>query len=143
MFKSLFKMGGVANKIYPVGSIYMSVNSTNPSELFGGTWELLKDKFLLGAGDTYSAGSTGGAANVTLNVNQIPSHGHTGLFWAGSASYRTTLNDAINGGSGFGILHDFAQARSTNNFTVGNTGGSQSHNNMPPYLTVYIWKRTA
>ena len=45
--------------IYPVGSIYMSVNNVNPSVLFGGTWEQIKDTFLLSAGDTYNAGSKG------------------------------------------------------------------------------------
>ena len=53
---------GVIGMIYPVGSIYMSVNATSPASLFGGTWEQLKDRFLLAAGDTYAAGSTGGEA---------------------------------------------------------------------------------
>lgn len=98
------------DKIYPVGSIYMSVNSINPSELFGGTWEQLKDRFLLGAGDTYSAGSTAGEAAHTLTVDEIPTHTHT---------YRYT------------------------NPPTSNTGGGQAHNNMPPYLVVYMWQRTA
>ena len=64
------------NLIYPVGSIYMSVNSTSPVSLFGGTWTQLQDRFLLGAGSTYSNGATGGAATVTLTSSQIPSHKH-------------------------------------------------------------------
>ena len=64
------------NLIYPVDSIYMSVNSTSPASLFGGTWTQLKDRFLLGAGSTYSNGATGGAATVTLTSDQIPSHKH-------------------------------------------------------------------
>ena len=75
--------------VYPVGSIYMSVNSTNPSTFITGTtWVQLKDRFLLAAGDTYSAASTGGAAsqsytpagsvgNHTLTVSEMPSHNHT------------------------------------------------------------------
>ena len=63
--------------IYPIGSIYMSVNSTNPGTLFGGTWSQLKDRFLLGAGNTYTNGNTGGAATVTLTVNRMPKHSHT------------------------------------------------------------------
>ena len=55
----------VFNMIYPVGSIYMSVNSTSPSILFGGTWEQIEDTFLLTAGSTYTAGDTGGSATHT------------------------------------------------------------------------------
>ena len=52
----------IFDSIYPVGSIYMSVNSTSPETLFGGTWVQIKDTFLLSAGDTYTAGNTGGSA---------------------------------------------------------------------------------
>lgn len=80
---------GLADKwadIYPVGSIYMSVNNVNPSTVFGGTWEQIKDKFLLACGDTYNNGATGGSAthtpsgtvgNHTLTAAEIPSHTHT------------------------------------------------------------------
>lgn len=64
--------------IYPVGSLYWSSNNTNPSQLFGGTWSQIKDKFILSAGDTYKNNDIGGSATVTLTVNQIPSHTHTG-----------------------------------------------------------------
>lgn len=62
----------IINIVYPVGSIYMSVNSTSPASLFGGTWERIKDRFLLASGDTYSAGSTGGEAQHTLTNNMPP-----------------------------------------------------------------------
>lgn len=64
-------------KIYPVGSIYISANATNPSNLFGGTWESIKDKFLLAAGTIYNAGNTGGKASITLSTSQLPSHRHS------------------------------------------------------------------
>lgn len=67
----------IVNLIYPVGSIYMSVASASPATLFGGTWEQLKDRFLLGAGDTYTAGDTGGSASHTLTTDEMPSHNHT------------------------------------------------------------------
>lgn len=67
----------IVDLIYPVGSIYMNVNSTSPATLFGGTWEQLKDRFLLGAGDTYTEGDTGGSANHTLTTDEMPSHNHT------------------------------------------------------------------
>lgn len=63
-------------RAYPVGSIYLSVNSTNPSSLFGGSWTQLKDRFLLAAGTSYSAGSTGGEATHTLKESEMPEHSH-------------------------------------------------------------------
>ena len=62
----------IINIVYPVGSIYMSVNDTDPSLLFPGTWERIKDRFLLASGDTYSAGSTGGEATHVLTVSELP-----------------------------------------------------------------------
>lgn len=58
--------------IYPVGSVYISVNNTNPAVLFGGTWVQIKDRFLLGAGTTYSNGTTGGEASHTLTTGELP-----------------------------------------------------------------------
>lgn len=129
----------IANIIYPVGSIYMSVNSTSPATLFGGTWEQLKDKFLLGAGDTYSAGTTGGEAEHTLTIDEMPSHSHKqqGSTTTGTGDikvqmiYNNNINTADTGnklGSDYGTQE---------------TGNDQPHNNMPPYLAVYMWKRTA
>jgi len=116
--------------IYPVGSIYMSVNSTNPGTLFGGTWSQLKDRFLLGAGNTYTNGNTGGAATVTLTVNQMPKHSHT--------VYRSTET-----GSFFGLTG--VSPSQTTQYAVNTTeaGNNEAHNNMPPYLVVYMWKRTS
>ena len=61
---------------YPVGSIYLSVNSTNPGTIFGGSWEQIKDRFLLACGSTYSNGSTGGESTHKLTVDEMPSHNH-------------------------------------------------------------------
>ena len=117
--------------IYPVGSIYMSVNEVNPGTLFGGTWEQLKDRFLLGAGDNYENASTGGEAATVLGINHIPphSHGMTGRdVYSGGGSYEALCNESHGDGR-----ED--QTRKT--------GGGEAHNNMPPYLVVYMWKRTA
>ena len=73
--------------LWPVGSIYMSTKDTSPASFIGGTWTRLKDKFLLGYGDTYtSAGGTGGASTVTLTTTQIPSHTHTIPALSGTAA---------------------------------------------------------
>ena len=161
------------NTIYPVGSIYMSVNSTNPSVLFGGTWEQIKDTFLLATGDTYANGSTGGEATHTLTENEMPSHTHIQdshnhtqnahnhtqnphSHTIGSlARYDTSGKGSAAVGDGYGAIQNYKtgdttatnkEATATNNpqtATNQNTGGGQAHNNMPPYLAVNIWKRTA
>lgn len=125
----------ILNKTYPVGAIYMSVNSTSPASLFGGQWEQFKDTFLLAHGDTYTseksktqATAEAGAATVTLTVDQMPKHSHS------IAAY----------GSGFDAKGSGKTANTDNtaSFNTGSTGGGQAHNNMPPYLVVYMWKRT-
>jgi microcystin-dependent protein len=126
--------------VYPVGSIYTSVNSTSPASLFGGTWEQLKDRFLLGAGSSYSNGATGGEKNHTLTVNEMPAHIH-GLAFRGGA-IADGGNSPFNEGNVFGQggKHNFNEYSGD---VVASTGGSQPHNNMPPYLAVYMWKRVA
>ena len=130
--------------LYPVGSIYMSVNSTNPSNYFGGTWEQIKDRFLLACGSTYSNGSTGGEATHTLTVNEIPSHNHEGIYEYYS---KKQISNRGDGGGGWNSVNISGITGSQNNtysyLYTGHTGGSQAHNNMPPYLAVYIWKRVA
>ena len=137
-------------KLYPVGSIYLSVNATNPAELFGGTWERLKDRFLLAAGDSYAAGSTGGEAQHTLTVDEMPSHAHVEMAnnTFSSPDARSRLVDSTNNGEYSGFVFDLNKhplggwAPGTAIETMP-SGGSSPHNNMPPYLAVYMWKRTA
>lgn len=135
-------------KLYPIGSIYLSVNSTNPSTFIGGTWERLKDRFLLAAGDTYAAGSTGGEAQHTLTVDEMPSHTHfSNDGWSGIASISTRtgvgniLTYSKNVGGGTTPYIDSGQSGLDSTFS--STGKNQPHNNMPPYITVYMWVRTA
>ena len=122
--------------IYPVGSIYMSVNSTNPRTLFGGTWTQLKDRFLLGAGSTYTNGSTGGEASHTLTVNEMPSHSHPQYVTVSSGGSLSANCDYDSYSSG-------TARKSAQNISTGTTGSGNSHNNMPPYLVVYMWQRTS
>lgn len=119
--------------VYPVGSIYMSVNSNSPATLFGGTWVRLKDRFLLGAGSTYSNGATGGEATHTLTVDEMPAHTHK------SQGYWQTPDS----GGHNAIARTTVSTDPTDTNSLKNTGGGQAHNNMPPYLVVYMWKRTA
>lgn len=124
--------------VYPVGAVYLSVDSTSPASLFGGTWERIKDRFLLGAGDTYSAGGTGGAATVTLTTSQIPSHDHKLKL----VSPHTSSGDRSTSYVQYGYNGD-GNTFYTNANAVENTGGGGEHNNMPPYLAVYMWKRVS
>lgn len=126
------------NAVYPVGSIYLSVASASPATLFGGTWERLKDRFLLAAGDAYAAGAAGGEATHTLMANEMPSHTH-GLKrpkWYYDDDHLTVAYAAY--GQESDIVGEYMDSKN-----VLSAGGSQPHNNMPPYLAVYIWKRTA
>lgn len=125
----------VLDKVYPVGSIYMSVNSTNPKTLFGGTWVQIKDRFLLAAGTTYKAGTTGGEATHTLTTSEMPSHNHAVYYPNAGAADHSAPGNYPDGPS------------DSTYYAVGSytssAGGGGAHNNMPPYLAVYIWKRTA
>jgi hypothetical protein len=126
------------DRIYPVGAVYISVASTSPATLFGGTWTQIKDTFLLGAGDTYSAGATGGEAAHTLTTEEMPNHNHKSV----SGYTNSALPDYFGGSTAnFGIGN--ANTNSTTFLTSSTVGGGGAHNNMPPYLTVYMWQRTA
>ena len=130
--------------IYPVGSIYMSANVTSPETLFGGTWESIGGRFLLGADATYAAGSTGGEATHTLTVSEMPTHRHNNVKVA--QNYLTAWAQENAGSSnGFELSSLFKQGLedTLNKFSGDYSGGDQPHNNMPPYLAVYMWKRTA
>ena len=122
--------------IYPVGSIYMCVNDINPSEFFGGTWVQIKDRFLLAAGDTYNNGETGGEATHTLTVDEMPIHSHdVGEILDGDVAVKKYEAN---------VDPEYYEIPTTNAIiSTDGAGGDQPHNNMPPYLTVNVWKRTA
>ena len=126
--------------VYPIGSLYMSVSAAEPNTLFGGTWERLKDRFLLAAGDTYAAGTAGGEAAHTLTVEEMPSHNHT-LTDPSSTEIKNIKLGSMGGDANYALSK--RDASYDYNLTANNTGGGAAHNNMPPYLTVYMWKRTA
>lgn len=121
---------------YPVGSIYMSANNIDPATIFGGTWEKVEGRFLLGAGSGYTLGTTGGEANHTLTAAEMPSHTH----WVWQ-----------NGQAGVGMgeygfeayLARSALSSDARHGTTSPTGDGDPHNNMPPYLVVNIWRRTS
>lgn len=129
-------VGDYVDLIYPVGSIYMSVNATNPKNLFGGTWEQIQGRFLLGMSSSYPAGSQGGEATHTLTANEMPNHTHQYIDYWTVAAASGTGRRAVK-------FNNNNYSPESGGLSTGSSGGGQPHNNMPPYLAVYIWKRTA
>lgn len=119
--------GGGLLDAWPIGSIYISVNSTSPANLFGGSWEEIQGYFLLGRSSAHPAGETGGEEKHKLTVNEMPSHSHSLTYYNGSG-----LSSGVHGGN-------FPDGTAS----TGAAGGGKAHNNMPPYLAVYMWKRIA
>ena len=148
---------------YPVNSLYISFNNTDPGTLFGGKWEALPEGyFLIGAGTAYPAGSTGGEKTHTLTVNEMPSHNHPGSTDTDGSHYHgsgwgemTTQGTPANGwydtkNSYLGSAatdFDNSQTRTTSSgshthsASVDNAGGGGAHENMSPYIAAYVWKR--
>lgn len=125
-------MKTILDMFYPVGTIYETVDSSfNPGTAWGGTWTRITDRFLIGAGSSYSARETGGEKNHTLTTSEIPAHTH--------ATYRQNSTGTISG------VFTYSASNTIPGFIVnsGSTGGGAPHNNMPPYYAVYIWRRTA
>lgn len=125
------KMQSILDYIYPVGSIYLSYSHVSPADLFGGTWERIENAFLWAVASDGIIGQTGGEKTHKLTVNELPSHTH-GNVYSGS-----TPADKLYpwmAGSGTGDKLGYG--------TVA-TGGGAAHNNMPPYIQVSAWRRTA
>lgn len=120
--------------VFPIGYTFITTDSDfDPNTSFGGTWVRIKDRFLLASGDTYTNGATGGEATHTLTINEMPSHTHEpiSLAYGNPNTAPQGLNYAENG-----------VGKQTKGW-LSSAGGGQAHNNMPPYLAVMIWKRTA
>lgn len=129
-----YYLNNLLDNIYPVGSIFISTVNTNPSTYFGGTWERIKGRFLLAADDsTYKLGGTGGESAHKLTYNELPSEVVTGYCADNQKSWAT------------GYWSNYSSAAyPTNVIRLSGQGtGNQAHNNMPPYLVVYIWKRVS
>lgn len=153
------------NSIYPVGAIYMSVSSTNPGTLFPGTtWTALQDRFLVGAGNSYAVNATGGHKDLQSHTHSIPALSgtaaastHSHIVTTKTTTYAQGSQSAWRCLSWPGTNTDYSQTVYTNN---GTADGSHTHSvtttastsgstgagnggNLPPYLAVYMWKRTA
>lgn len=127
------------DKIYPVGSVYISTVSTNPNAFIGGTWiKFAEGKTLIGnstSDSDFFAGKTGGEKVHTLTEQEIPSHSHTITTQTNSSSFGTA-DGLTRGGAGTGEMETKIGSP-----YIANTGGGQPHNNLPPFIVVYIWNR--
>lgn len=141
--------------VYPVGSIYQSMNAKSPVDFIGGTWTKI-NTFLYGA-DT--ANKTGGEATHTLSLNEMPAHNHNGST-GGAGNHNHTVDGRIiawygqgggnvlqGAGNYFGSVGTFGgqytSESGNHTHTITSNGGGQAHNNLPPYTTCFIWYRTA
>ena len=124
--------------VYPVGAVYISTNSTSPASLFGGSWEQIKERFLFGAGDTYTAGGTGGEFGA--NHKHLTTIGYDGQTFYGAE---------VPGIGGTVFTGSYAGAYVNKTSVIALTTQYLAYTNevwltnMPPYLNVYMWKRTA
>lgn len=132
------------NSLHPVGSIFISAENTSPASLFGGVWEQIGGKFLLGADSTHAAGSTGGEAEHTLTNNELPKITGSAVMRAADTNYNIIL-------SASGVFNTNLEDSSSSTLTFSGAGkmsrlnmsfgGNAAHNNIPPYLAVCMWKR--
>lgn len=150
--KKVFELikGRIWKECYPVGSIYMSVNSTDPSTLFGGSWERIQDKFLLACGNAYGAGSTGGSADavVVKHLHQPSTGDGFNAYMSGVGVERARVGTSTANSARYTIVgkKNASSADASGLRFAGSTdwtGSDGAGKNMPPYLAVYVWKRTA
>lgn len=146
--------------IYPIGSIYMSISNTNPGVLFGGAWEQITGRFLLGAGSpnpnndngfgiikedelkwNFQNNSTGGEYSHQLTLGEMPSHNHmeSKRLWA-NANASLVRYCALDQSGGYWFN---SADQNVDDLYTESSGINQYHNNIPPYLAVNIWKRIA
>lgn len=121
---------------YPVGTILTSPEDIDPATKYGGEWEKIEDRFLLGAGTTFDVGSVGGEIEHTLTIDEMPKHSHRNAWFESFSSGNNSLVP-----TGHQYVENLYPSKFNSLFTS-ETGGSQSHNNMPPYKAMYMWIKT-
>ncbi len=117
----------IIDAVYPIGAVYISFNSVNPSKLFGGTWEQLEDRFLLAS---RGAGTLGGEKEHTLTEAEMPRHRHGVAVHSYQGDHEIWVPE-----------HPEEVRAKYSPYLCEYSGGDSPHNNMPPYITCYMWKR--
>jgi hypothetical protein len=123
------KLESLLDYIYPVGSVYISYSHVSPGDMFGGTWARITNAFLWAVDENGDIGLTGGEKTHKLTVDELPSHSHGSVY---SQHATGTKNKVWYNTSGTNLAYGAVA-----------TGGDQAHNNMPPYIQVSVWRRTA
>lgn len=140
--ESLFSLSKLT--AYPVGSIYMSFDTTSPSTLFGGSWSQITNRFLYCVSSSTTSGGTGGAASHSHTFNEYAKALIT-FNSNGSGLYMRKMTQGINWSTNWGKSSGFGATAVTASFTSGAAlaGGTTSEDNLPPYYAIHAWRRTA
>lgn len=137
-------LAAVVERDHPVGSLYISDNATSPAELYGGTWERIEGKFIMGASDTYPAGSTGGSSTHTQDIGELPS---INGFLTGILSYTDNQSNGV-----LSMVEEVVGIESVSYVSGGghkistlklNVGNNRPMNILNPYYSMHIWRRVA
>ena len=133
---------------YPVGSVLITTTNTNPGTIIGGTWTEIKGKFLLAQSNSHPAGETGGSENVTLTEANLPAHRHFIMNnkpadLAPASGTTLARYDRSVGARESEYYNLNANSDEAVCGRTSATGSGTAHNNMPPYVAVYVWERTA
>lgn len=136
-------LAAVVERDHPIGSLYISENATSPGELYGGTWERIEGKFIMGASDTYPAGSTGGSATHTQTINEVAPHTHLQRLWTRGSGGSEVMGFASDQ---YSVFSASASAMILNSGSTGenyNPNGTLPMDILNPYYSMYIWRRVA
>lgn len=124
---------------YPIGSIYISTNATSPATLFGGNWDEIHGAFLFANSALHKAGEIGGEEEHVLKEKEIPVHYHDE--YVGNDSGDGSVPEGYYGFTS--IAYTSKNTYWAKGSKTSEAGGGQAHNNMPPYLSVYMWQRVS
>lgn len=133
--------GNIYDAIYPVGSIYISVNNINPGTLFGGVWQQLKDRFLLAAGDIYQNGTWGGSSTNTHNHFMMSGFDGSRVYFT-ETTY-SEISRVLYKKRAFVGTEYMDIATNESHTTREDSTYNETINIMPPYFVVYMWKRNS
>lgn len=131
-------LAAVVERDHPVGSLYISENPTSPAELYGGTWERIEGRFIMGASDTYPVGSTGGSATVSINKTNL-SNVTLGVYTQCTKKGYGEDYDVVN----LKDSHADGKGEFSRTGRTAPLGNGTPLNILPPYYSIYIWRRVA
>jgi hypothetical protein len=139
-------LAAVVERDHPVGSLYISENATSPAELYGGTWERIEGRFIMGASDTYPAGSTGGSATHTQTEDELVRHKH-GFVQLRNGSIEPFIgigrDGEIKDKDNYLAFGDTVKPFDNYRIDPKEVGGGQPMDILNPYYSAYIWRRVA